>query len=144
MDIHPNSAIPENGMTWVSTNLIFGATIAISAFLLFQIEPMISKYILPWFGGGPAVWTAAMLFFQLLLLGGYAYAHFTTQWLKPRKQALLHLVLLAAALALLPITPSSTWKPHGDENPVLRILALLTVSPRSGPRRSYRFCWCYW
>ena len=69
-----------------------------------------------------------MLFFQMLLLGGYAYAHFTSKWLKPRTQAIVHLVLLAAALALLPITPSDSWKPQGGGNPTLQILALLAVS----------------
>ena len=69
-----------------------------------------------------------MLFFQVLLLGGYAYAHFTSRWLKPRTQAIVHLVLLAAALALLPITPGDSWKPHGGGNPTLQILALLAVS----------------
>src|SRR6476659_10243792 len=69
-----------------------------------------------------------MLFFQLLLLAGYAYAHFTSRWLRPRPQAILHLVLLVAALAFLPITPSDSWKPRGDENPTLQILALLSVS----------------
>ena len=105
----------------------FALTIFTGAFLLFQVQPLIGKYILPWFGGGPGVWTTCMLFFQALLLGGYAYAHLLSR-LKPRTQALVHLVLLVAALALLPITPSSTWKPHGGENPVLRILALLTVT----------------
>jgi len=106
---------------------IYALTVFTGAFLLFQVQPLIAKYILPWFGGGPGVWTTCMLFFQVLLLGGYAYAHFTSRWLKPRTQAILHLVLLGAALALLPITPAETWKPSGTENPTLRILALLTV-----------------
>ena len=106
---------------------IFALTIFTGAFLLFQVQPLIGKYILPWFGGGPGVWTTCMLFFQALLLGGYAYAHFAAR-LKPRTQAIVHLVLLVVALALLPITPSETWKPHGGENPTLRILALLTAS----------------
>jgi hypothetical protein len=92
VDIHQNSALPGNGTKWVSPNLIFGATIVISAFLLFQIEPMISKFILPWFGGGPAVWTAAMLFFQVLLLGGYAYAHFLSK-LNLARQSIIHLAV---------------------------------------------------
>ena len=108
--------------------LSYALAIFSGAFLLFQVQPLIGKYILPWFGGGPGVWTTCMLFFQLLLLAGYAYAHFTSRWLRPRSQAILHLVLLVAALALLPITPSDTWKPHGDENPTLQILALLCVS----------------
>jgi len=83
---------------------------------------------LPWFGGAPGVWTTCLLFFQLLLLGGYAYAHFTSRWLKPRTQAALHFALVVAALALLPITPADSWKPDGSENPTLRILGLLMVS----------------
>jgi hypothetical protein len=106
----------------------YALTIFTGAFLLFQVQPLIGKYILPWFGGGPGVWTTCMLFFQVLLLGGYAYAHFTSRWLKPRTQAIVHLVLLAAALALLPITPSDSWKPHGGGNPTLQILTLLAVS----------------
>ena len=108
--------------------LAYAITIFTGAFLLFQVQPLIGKYILPWFGGGPGVWTTCMLFFQVLLLGGYAYAHFSTRRLKPRAQALLHLVLLAAALALLPITPNDAWKPQGADNPTLHILALLMVS----------------
>ena len=106
----------------------YALTIFTGAFLLFQVQPLIGKYILPWFGGGPGVWTTCMLFFQVLLLGGYAYAHFTSRWLKPRTQAIVHLALLAAALALLPITPGDSWKPHGGGNPTLQILALLAAS----------------
>jgi len=77
--------------------LAYAVTIFTGAFLLFQVQPLIGKYILPWFGGGPGVWTTCMLFFQVLLLGGYAYAHFTARWLKPRMRAILHLVLLAGS-----------------------------------------------
>jgi hypothetical protein len=103
----------------------FALTIFTGAFLLFQVQPLIGKYILPWFGGGPGVWTTCMLFFQVLLLGGYAYAHLVSRCLKPRTQAIVHLVLLAAALALLPITPRDSWKPHGSGNPTWQILLLL-------------------
>jgi tetratricopeptide (TPR) repeat protein len=107
---------------------VYALTIFTGAFLLFQVQPLIGKYILPWFGGATGVWTTCMLFFQMLLLGGYAYAHFTSRWLKPRRQAIVHLALLAAALALLPITPADSWKPDGGGNPTLQILVLLTVS----------------
>src|SRR5438093_8201307 len=107
--------------------MVHAATIFLSSFLLFLVQPLIARLILPWFGGSSAVWTTCMLFFQVLLLGGYAYAHFTSRWLRPRTQAIVHLALLAAALALLPITPSEAWKPASAENPTLRILPLLTV-----------------
>ncbi len=107
--------------------LPYAATIFLGAFLLFQVQPLMGKFILPWFGGGPGIWTTCMLFFQMLLLGGYAYAHWATQRLKPRAQAWLHLGLLIAAAACLPIIPPDRWKPTGLGNPVVQILLLLTV-----------------
>lgn len=108
---------------------VYALTIFTGAFLLFLVQPLIGKYILPWFGGAPAVWTTCMLFFQLLLLAGYAYAHFSARWLKPRLQAGVHLLLLVAAMAmLLHITPSDAWKPTDGSNPTLRILGLLLAS----------------
>src|SRR5881398_2415674 len=98
--------------------LPYAFAIFTGAFLLFQVQPLIGKYILPWFGGGPGVWTTWLLFFQTLLLGGYAYAHFSTTYLKPRAQVILHAVLLAASLALLPIAPSESWKAHIAGAPV--------------------------
>jgi SAM-dependent methyltransferase len=88
------------------------------------VQPIIAKQILPWFGGSAAVWTTCLVFFQSVLLAGYAYADWTTR-LGARRQAMLHVALLAAALACLPILASSGWKPQGDEPPVLRILLLL-------------------
>ena len=96
----------------------------LSAFLLFQVQPMISKFILPWFGGSPGVWTTCMLFFQIVLFAGYAYAHLLTK-LQRRTQFIVHGVLVIAALICLPISPSDSWKPAGDEDPVGRILLLL-------------------
>jgi len=107
--------------------LPFSLTIFSGAFLLFLVQPLIAKFILPWFGGGPAVWTTCMLFFQVLLLGGYAYAHLSIRCLTPRRQVVLHLALLAAALLLLPITPADHWKPPDGASPMSRILLLLTV-----------------
>ena len=106
---------------------VFALTIFIGAFLLFQVQPLIGKYILPWFGGGPGVWTTCLLFFQMLLLAGYAYAHFISRRFPPRGQAMLHLALLGVALALLPIIPADTWKPEGGGNPTVQILGLLAV-----------------
>src|SRR6185503_7791169 len=95
------------------------------AFLLFLVQPIIAKQILPWFGGSAAVWTTCLVFFQFLLLFGYAYADWTTRHMRPRAQIWLHVALLALSLVSLPIIPDAVWKPAGDENPVLRILGLL-------------------
>jgi hypothetical protein len=104
--------------------LPYAATIFLSSFLLFLVQPIIAKQILPWFGGSAAVWTTCLVFFQSVLLAGYAYADWTMR-LGARRQALLHTVLLAASLACLPILAASGWKPQGDEAPVARILLLL-------------------
>ncbi len=88
------------------------------------MQPIIAKQILPWFGGSAAVWTTCLVFFQSVLLAGYAYADWTTR-LGARRQAMLHGALLAASVLCLPILASSGWKPHGDEEPVTRILLLL-------------------
>src|SRR5579871_5670058 len=108
--------------------LVYAVTIFLSAFLLFQVQPMIAKIILPWFGGSAAVWSAAMLFFQLLLLAGYAYAHFVIRYLRPKGQAGVHAGLLAISLALLPILPSPSWKPTAAGDPTFRILVLLAAT----------------
>ena len=110
------------GLAWWAA-----ATIFVSAFLLFQVQPVISKKILPWFGGSPAVWTTCMLFFQVLLLGGYGYAHWLTRTFRPRVQGIVHAVLLGIALCTLPITPSDFWKPGDGNYPELRILLLLAA-----------------
>ncbi len=106
----------------------YAVTIFVSAFLLFQVQPLIGRYILPWFGGGPSVWTTCMLFFQMLLLAGYLYAHWISEKLNVRRQVLLHASLLAASLLLLPIAPSDSWKPVSGQSPSLQILLLLLAS----------------
>src|SRR3954462_11588528 len=90
---------------------LYAITVFLSAFLLFQVQPMIAKIILPWFGGSAAVWTTAMMFFQVSLLVGYLYSYCSIRFLKPKQQAYLHIALLVACLALLPISPSPSWKP---------------------------------
>jgi hypothetical protein len=105
----------------------YAATIFLSSFLLFLVQPIIAKQILPWFGGSAAVWTTCLVFFQAVLLGGYAYADLTTR-LGPRRQAMLHVGLLVMSLACLPILASTGWKPMGDEEPVGRILLLLAAT----------------
>ncbi|MSQ89648.1 MAG: hypothetical protein EXR32_10310 [Betaproteobacteria bacterium] len=108
--------------------MIYAATIFLSSFLLFLVQPLIARQILPWFGGTAAVWTTCMLFFQTLLLAGYAYAHASNAKLQPRSQAALHSVLLVIALALLPIAPNELWKPAGTEEPISWILLVLTAT----------------
>ena len=106
----------------------FAVTIFISAFLLFQVQPLIARYILPWFGGTPAVWTTCMLFFQVLLLAGYSYSHFVTSLLKPRVQSILHITVLLLSLVFLPIIPDDYLKPTGEESPTMQILILLGIT----------------
>jgi hypothetical protein len=108
--------------------LLYAGTIFLSAFLLFLVQPIIAKEILPWFGGSAAVWATCMVFFQVMLLAGYAYAHWTTRRMAPRRQAMLHIVLLGASLLLLPIIPDAAWKPKGGENPSWLIVGLLSVT----------------
>ena len=108
--------------------MLYGATMFLSAFLLFLIQPLIGKYILPWFGGTPAVWTTCLLFFQILLLVGYSYADVLASRFLLRRQAGVHLLLILATLLTLPIIPSQAWKPADGGSPVLHILGLLLVS----------------
>ncbi len=103
-------------------------TIFLGAFLLFQVQPVVSKMILPWFGGGPAVWSTCLLFFQVLLLAGYAYAHGLIRVNRPWVQTAVHAVVLLAAAATLPIMPDAHWKPIDAATPTLRILKLLAVN----------------
>ena len=108
--------------------LLYACTIFTSAFLLFLVQPIVAKQILPWFGGSAAVWTTCLVFFQVALLAGYAYSDLTTRRLKPRAQVLLHIALLIASIAMLPIIPDAGWKPAGAEDPGLRILGLLLAT----------------
>jgi hypothetical protein len=108
--------------------LIYALTILVSAFLLFQVQPVIAKIILPWFGGSAAVWTTCLLFFQMVLLLGYFYAHAVVRYLKPRTQAMVHIGLLVVSAAALPIYPRLSWKPTGSEEPTFAILKLLLLS----------------
>ncbi|HYX64994.1 MAG TPA: fused MFS/spermidine synthase [Burkholderiales bacterium] len=107
--------------------MLYAGTIFLSSFLLFLVQPLIARLILPWFGGSAAVWTTCMLFFQALLVAGYAYAHALGK-LGGRRQAIVHSVLLAGALLTLPIAPSAAWKPTGGDEPTTGILLLLGVS----------------
>src|SRR5215213_3370372 len=109
--------------------LLFSATIFISAALLFLIEPMFAKFVLPSFGGTPAVWTGSMMFFQAALLTSYLYVHATTTWLGARRQAWLHLAVVLLPLLVLPVAvPAAEWAPPADSNPLFWLLGLLLVS----------------
>jgi len=107
---------------------LFALTIFTSAFLLFLVQPVIAKQILPWFGGSAAVWTTCLVFFQAALLAGYAYADVVVRRASAMRQALLQSGLLAASLVALPIVPAAFWKPAGSENPAALILGLLAFT----------------
>ncbi|MBZ5528248.1 MAG: fused MFS/spermidine synthase [Acidobacteriia bacterium] len=111
-----------------AAGLLYAAVIFLGAFLLFLIEPLLAKVILPWFGGSASVWATCLVFFQSTLLLGYAYADFTTRRFSPRQLSSFHVILLLASLALLPITPGAHWRPAPGGDPAWRILALLATS----------------
>ena len=106
----------------------FISTVFTSAFLLFMVQPIIAKQILPWFGGSSAVWTTCMVFFQMVLLMGYGYSDWVVRRLDQRKQAILHTVLVLFSLAWLPILAGDQWKPDSDTEPSVRILLLLLAT----------------
>jgi hypothetical protein len=111
-----------------ANSIIYGVAIFASAFLLFEVEPIIAKMILPWFGGVASVWAVCLVFFQTALLLGYLYAHALTRRLSPRMQGRIHAAVLLASLLALRIVPNERWKPAGPEHPALRILLLLCVA----------------
>ena len=104
------------------------SAVFLGALLLFLVQPMLARSILPWYGGSPAVWTACMLFFQVFLLGGYLYAHWVSDRLRPRNQAIVHLLLLAASLVFLPLSTHDSLRPSTWQFPVGAIFWLLFVS----------------
>ncbi|MEM7456841.1 MAG: fused MFS/spermidine synthase [Planctomycetota bacterium] len=106
----------------------YTATIFISAFLLFLVQPMIARFILPWFGGTSAVWTTCMMFFQTVLLIGYLYAHLVRRWFAPRTAFLIHAGLLLIAAVSLKVAPPESFKPEGGENLTWSIVWLLFVT----------------
>lgn len=106
---------------------LWGGTIFLSAFLLFQVQPVLAKIILPWFGGGAGVWTTSLVFFQVTYLAGNLYAHWLMRLRTPLWASRIHVALLAASLLLLPILPSAAWKPAEGADPALRIFALLAA-----------------
>ena len=104
---------------------LYALAIFVSAFLLFQVQPVIARLILPWFGGSASVWITCLLFFQVVLLLGYSYGHWLIDYVRPTWQRRIHVALLAASILALPIIPRDAWKPAGGEDPTLRILGLL-------------------
>lgn len=111
-----------------SHRMLFGVAISLSAFLLFLVQPLIARYILPWFGGSASVWSITLLFFQTTLLLGYGYAHFIVSRVRPRTQVLIHIGVVAAALLVLPIVPMEALRPDGSGSPTADILILLAVT----------------
>lgn len=107
---------------------LFAAAVFTSAFLIFLVQPMVGKHILPWFGGVPAVWMLCLCFYQFALLAGYAYAHLLVRCIEVRHQFLLHAALFAAALTVLPVLPDASWKPAGDTAPGTHILSMLSAN----------------
>ena len=118
----------ESGEMSVFSRMFLGASIFLGAFLLFSLEPLMGKYLLPWFGGSSAVWTTAMFFFQFMLLAAYAYADLGSRFLNSRVQAALHAALLAAGVLFLSILPATSESLLPTDNPVLRLLAVLALS----------------
>ena len=132
-----SSAQSVDATATTRTDPVYGATIFVSAFLLFQVQLIMGKAILPWFGGTAAVWTTCMLVFQLLLLAGYGYAHFLTSRLTVPTQARVHAAVLTLAIVALlggvllwhsPILPSAAWKPQAEGSPVWEIIRMLLLT----------------
>ena len=110
------------------TKFLYGLVIFSSAFLLFQVQPVLGKMILPWFGGAAGVWIVCLLFFQAVLLLGYFYAHILVRTFRVRTQARVHAALLISSLLALPILPKDAWRPSNPFHPAWHILWLLSVT----------------
>lgn len=108
--------------------LLFATTVFLSAFLLFQIQPIVGKMILPWFGGSSSVWSVCIVFFQAALLLGYAYVHWLHEKLAPRQQLRLHMALLLVSLLALPVAADPSWKGVALEHPGWNVLAVLATA----------------
>lgn len=107
---------------------LFAVTVFLSAFLLFQIQPMAAKIILPWFGGSSSVWSTCLVFFQAVLLLGYLYVHWLHESLAPRRQTLVHIALLLASLSTLPVAADPSWKETAQAHPTLSVLGVLAFA----------------
>ncbi len=107
---------------------LFAATVFSSAFLIFLVQPMVGKHIVPWFGGVPAVWMLCLCFYQFALFAGYGYAHLLIRYVPVRRQFFFHVIFFLAALVVLPVLPDASWKPVGGTPPGVHILAMLTAN----------------
>jgi len=125
MGTRSESALVASHGPAMPVRILCAATIFVSAFLLFQVEPIIAKIILPWFGGVAAVWSVCLLFFQVVLLLGYLYAHWLTHRFPARIRWRIHCALIIASFLLLPILPRDSWKPSGPGSPAWHVLLLL-------------------
>ncbi|MFN7645335.1 MAG: spermidine synthase [Burkholderiales bacterium] len=108
--------------------VVFATTVFLSAFLLFQIQPIVAKMILPWFGGSSSVWSTCIVFFQTVLLLGYGYVHWLNEKVSRGRQPIVHAVLLLLSLATLPVAADAAWKGTTLEYPSLAVLAVLAVA----------------
>lgn len=99
--------------------------VVLSAFLLFLVQPLVGRLILPWFGGSAAVWTACLAFFQTALVAGYGYAALSIRLLSPRGQRLLHVILLAVSLLALPVLPDHAWRPTESSHALVLVAGML-------------------
>ena len=125
---------PCPAVLWLS-----GAAVFLAATLLFVVQPLAARSLLPWYGGAPMVWAVALFFFQAVLLGGYLYAHLLVTRLAPRVQLAVHGILLVlAALASLPPLPGTGWAPDGGEAPAGWILLTLLVTVWDRPSSRWR------
>ncbi len=113
----------DNSLPW-----LFAGTLFVSATLLFLVEPMMAKMILPLLGGSPSVWNTCIVFFQVVLLAGYVYAHASAAWLSLRHQLLLHMALVVVPVIALPLGVTEDWIPPTEGSPVVWLLLLLSVS----------------
>ena len=121
---HGGVALPRSGPIL----LVYALTLFLSALLLFLVQPLIGKLIVPLLGGLPAVWNTCLVFFQAMLLAGYAYAHYSGNWLGERRQAAVHLAVLLLPAVVLPLGVAPSLVPAGGANPIPGLLLLLVVS----------------
>ena len=126
LDQEPSCLLPSQGNRLLVP--IFMTTIFLSSVLVFSVQPLFAKMVLPLLGGSPGVWNTAMLFFQIVLLAGYGYAHLTTKLFSLKWQIGLHITLLVVVLPLLPIGIATGWTPPVEEPPVSWLIGLFAVS----------------